>query len=374
MRVRLSVFLLLTLCFLLPARGVSAGREIVYGFDGDYPPHTFLQDGKPEGFDIDVLRAVLENRDATVIYRPLQWAEAQEELRRGTIHMTSGMAKTKERETLYLFPALPLSDLRISLFSSGRGGVRFVSELEGKRVATQKGSLYQKILEDRGVKPVLYETEADALHALVRGDADAFAGSEDTAFHNLREKGWTGVYPVSTPLRVSTLHYAIRRGDTELLRILNEGLERIRENGNLDRLYRRWFVTELTEAEIGKLIGEAKEAARFAYAPYSGIQAGAAVLGFSGKVYRGCAVENALSSCTAGAIQSAVLHAAVSGETRFRGVVTLLPGGGITVPGAQERQILCEFGRETLVVLDDGLGGVRTVMASELLPFSFRME
>ncbi|HPC04314.1 MAG TPA: transporter substrate-binding domain-containing protein [Syntrophales bacterium] len=374
MKERFAAFLALALCCLFPVQGVSAGREIVYGFDGDYPPHTFIRDGKPEGFDIDVLRAILENRDATVVYKPLQWAEVQEDLRRGTVHMTSGMAKTKEREALYLFPAPPLSDLRISLFSSDRGGVRFLSGLEGKRVATQKGSLYQKILEERGVTPVLYQTEADALQALVRGDADAFAGSEDTAFYNLREKGWTGVYPVSTPLRASTLHYAVRKGDTELLGILNEGLERIRKNGTLDRLYRQWFVTELTEEEIGRLRKEAEAAVRFAYAPYSGIQGGAAVLGFSGKAYRGCTVENALSSCTTGAVQAAVLNAAASGETRFRGVLSLLPGGGTAVPGAQERQILCEFGRETLVVLDDGQGGVRTVMVSELLPFSCRAE
>ena len=42
-----------------------------------------------------------------------------------------------------------------------------------------------------------------------------------------------------------------------------------------------------------QLVWEALEAMHFAYVPYSGFTVGAALLTKSGKIYRGCNIENA---------------------------------------------------------------------------------
>ncbi len=370
------VFLVVFVYLFCLANIAGASREIIYAFDSDYPPHTYLKGEVPVGFDIEVLQAIIKGKGVKVVYRPMQWGDAQEALKAGTVHMSSGMAKTPERIKTYAFSDLPVSDFKTTLFSTKRGGVRSLNDIKDRKktVATQRGSLYQKILEERGITPSLYETEADAMIALAKGKADAFAGSEKTAFFNMTSHNLSGIFPVSTPLRVSSVYYVVRAGDPELLTFINDGMRAVIADGTYDKIYRKWFVTELTKDEIDRMINAGREASFRAYAPYSNYQVGAAVLTVSGNIYTGCNVENALYGYTASALKVAIYKAVSEGEMHFKAVVNYLPGDKIGVPAADERQILYEFGRETLAVLEDGSQGLKTEMISALLPYPFRLE
>lgn len=370
----LTVVLLALWILLAGAVALAAPRDVNYAFDEDYPPYTYLEKGQPTGFDIDILKAVLQGRDAKLVLQPMQWEEAQKKLGSGKIHLTSGMKKTGERKERYLFPNLPLTEFKVSLFTAAGKPYRIAEDLKGRKAATQKGSLYVGLAEQKGIRTVLFDTETDALRALSRGEAEAFVGSEKTAYFNMKKHAIKNLHPLSTPLMVSSLYFAVRKGDTELLSWLNEGLFRIRTDGTYEKIYRRWFVEELTAAEIQILKDSARQGSRFAYAPYSNFPVGAAVLMASGNIFTGCNIENGIFPYTETALSVAVHNAVAAGETRFRAAVNLQPGDKMAAPTAQERQLLYEFGGETLVLIEDGSGGYRTVMVSELLPYVFPLQ
>lgn len=62
-----------------------------------------------------------------------------------------------------------------------------------------------------------------------------------------------------------------------------------------------------------ELIMQAKLAMEQAYAPYSRFRVGAALLGASGRIYRGCNIENAAYSPTICAERTAVVKAVSEG-------------------------------------------------------------
>ena len=59
-----------------------------------------------------------------------------------------------------------------------------------------------------------------------------------------------------------------------------------------------------------QLVREALEAMHFAYVPYSGFTVGAALLTKSGKIYRGCNIENAAYGPSNCAERTAIFKAA----------------------------------------------------------------
>jgi len=65
------------------------------------------------------------------------------------------------------------------------------------------------------------------------------------------------------------------------------------------------------------LIGEAYEAKKNAYVPYSNFPVGAALLTEDGKIYRGCNIENAAYTPTNCAERTAFFTAVAAGERQF---------------------------------------------------------
>jgi cytidine deaminase len=126
----------------------------------------------------------------------------------------------------------------------------------------------------------------------------------------------------------------------------------------------------LASEDRERLIAAAIDARQWAYAPYSDYAVGAALLSASGRIYEGVNVENAAYPMTICAERVAVFKAVSEGERDFRAIAVATMNGGS--PCGACRQVLAEFGQETLVIIADETGRVvdeKTVR--ELLPGAF---
>ncbi len=118
------------------------------------------------------------------------------------------------------------------------------------------------------------------------------------------------------------------------------------------------------------LVETAAQARQWAYAPYSRYAVGAALLTESGKVYDGVNVENAAYPTTICAERVAVFKAISEGERKFSAIAVVTSNGGS--PCGACRQVLAEFGVDTVVVIADAEGRiVRETTVADLLPGAF---
>jgi cytidine deaminase len=129
--------------------------------------------------------------------------------------------------------------------------------------------------------------------------------------------------------------------------------------------------TLMTKNEIDReaLIRHATAARERAYARYSDYAVGAALLTESGRVYLGCNVENAVYPLAMCAERVAVFKAVCAGERHFEAIAVVTKNGG--APCGSCRQVLREFGEDTLVFIADTDGKCRETTVAELLPDSF---
>lgn len=119
-----------------------------------------------------------------------------------------------------------------------------------------------------------------------------------------------------------------------------------------------------------QLVEAATHARRWAYVPYSNYRVGAALLTDSGKIYDGVNIENAAYPTTICAERVAVFKAVSEGELRFSAIAVVTSNGG--TPCGSCRQVLAEFGVDTVVIIADENGNImQETTVSQLLPGAF---
>lgn len=126
-----------------------------------------------------------------------------------------------------------------------------------------------------------------------------------------------------------------------------------------------------------KLLEEAILARENAYVPYSHFKVGAALLTGSGKIYRGCNIENAGHTPSNCAERTAFFKAVSEGERDFEAIAIVAgPEGGelqFTAPCGVCRQVMMEFcDYETFrILLGTGPDDYQVFTLKEILPFGF---
>ena len=126
----------------------------------------------------------------------------------------------------------------------------------------------------------------------------------------------------------------------------------------------------LTIQEKQALVDLANTARQRAYAPYSNYPVGAALRTKTGRIFTGVNVENAAYQQTMCAERVAIFKAVSEGEKEFEVISVVTDNGGSPCGGC--RQVLAEFGLDTIILMADGSGKLlKETTVEELLPEAF---
>jgi len=126
----------------------------------------------------------------------------------------------------------------------------------------------------------------------------------------------------------------------------------------------------ISKQEKQSLIDLANTARQRAYAPYSNYPVGAALRTKSGRIFTGVNIENAAYPHTMCAERVAIFKAVSEGEKEFEIISVVTDNGGSPCGGC--RQVMAEFGLDTIVLMADGSGKlIKEITVKELLPEAF---
>jgi len=129
----------------------------------------------------------------------------------------------------------------------------------------------------------------------------------------------------------------------------------------------------LTKQEKQSLIDLANTARQRAYAPYSHYTVGSSLRTKTGRLFTGVNVENAAYPQTMCAERIAIFKAVSEGETEFEVITVVTDNGGSPCGGC--RQVMAEFGLDTVVILANGNGKIiEETTVGDLLPGAFTQE
>ncbi len=217
--------------------------KIVIAGDYAFPPFEYLEGREYKGFNVDLVYSLALNLGIEVELRPMLWEDARKALEEGQVDAIQGMRYTPERAAIYSFSRPFIQSYSIIFIPAERQGISSVNDLKGLRVAVQKGDVshdYLSVLSE--ITIVAVGTQEEGLKLLLEGQVDAFVGNKWVGLFNLKKLGAEGkIKTVGAPLFPSPYCMAVKKGNDELLSILNTGIEILEKNGTLAILYQKWF-------------------------------------------------------------------------------------------------------------------------------------
>lgn len=241
----------------LLAAGGAAVAESVYvdGIDGAFPPFSFIdENGEAGGFDVEVIRWIADEMGFEVEIVPIDWDAIIPTLLTGNIDLiASGMTITAARQERVAF-TVPywMIDLAVVVREAEDAEGEPVPELTlftavqaGRKIGVQRGTTSQDWLQeyvvDAGIsiELVLYDNFLLALEDLQIGRIGVAVMDGPTAQSGISGRQLAIVGTINTG---EIYGYAVRKTDTELLALLNEGFQRIQASDVWETLVDKWLV------------------------------------------------------------------------------------------------------------------------------------
>ncbi len=211
--------------------------------DWQYPPFEFLDgDGEPSGFNVDIMKAIQEVLGLEMIIDLGPWHEVREELEEGEIHVLMGMFRTPERARKVDF-TIPHFIASYNLFVPRNSDIRVMEDARDSRILVQRGDLAHDYLLEKGYEKslVVKDSVTEVIRGLAEGEGDCALASLTQGGIILDRYDITSLKVIPESVLTGSYCIAVRKGDTKLLAILNEGLNLIKINGEYDRIYEKWF-------------------------------------------------------------------------------------------------------------------------------------
>ncbi len=122
---------------------------------------------------------------------------------------------------------------------------------------------------------------------------------------------------------------------------------------------------------IMELIEIAKQAMKYAYAPYSHFKVGAALITDTGHIYTGCNIENVSYGATNCAERPAIFKAVSEGERHIKKIAIVSSAGKPASPCGICRQVLSEFMDSDGIVILEIENKAKEFYLKDLLPYCF---
>lgn len=246
MRLAAYLTLLLALGSACAERALAANEQptaIIYGADESFRPYEWFSDeGRLEGFQIELIREIgaVTGRRVTFVAGP--WAKIKDRLVDGSIDVVSMFDQPVRRE--YADFSDPHSILASEIFIRvGTKPILSLAELNGKEVIQQAGALSTEYLRTQGIKftSVQVKDQFEAMRLLSSGKHDCVITTQVGGRYALQTLKIQNITTSGKPILASNVAFAVRKGNRELLHLLNDGLAKLKANGGYEKIYQKWF-------------------------------------------------------------------------------------------------------------------------------------
>ncbi len=219
-------------------------RRIIIGGDHNFPPFEFLdENGRPSGFNTDLIRAIAVETGMDIDIRLGPWARIREDLGAGKIDAIQGLFYSPERDKTFDFTPSHIVNHCVAVVRKGSDVPGSAEDLAGLDIVVQKGDIMHDFAVENNLGESISTVDAQeaALRELADGRYDCALVARMTAFYWISKYGWDHLEVGDDPLLSPEYCFAVPNGQKALLARLSEGLKSIQDTGEYRRIYEKWM-------------------------------------------------------------------------------------------------------------------------------------
>ena len=216
------------------------------GTEASFPPFEYVENGQFVGFDIDLIREIGKLKGFNVEVIDISFDSLIPSLTTGNIDIiAAGMTITEDRQKVVDFTIPYYSgdqSILVRKDSDFDITVLFGNHKIGVQTGTTGDLWVTEHLSDKNIIPkkniTRYDTFNFAVRDLVNKNIDAIVLDNPVA------ERFTKTDPVKIVGIIKTEEsygMAVKKGNKELLNLLNSGIQELQKNGKLDELIEKYF-------------------------------------------------------------------------------------------------------------------------------------
>jgi len=238
---------LILCCAALMVATSAMAKELVFAVDATYPPMEMVDANKQIiGFGPDIVRAIGKAAGFTPVLKNTAWDGIFAGLAAGKYDaIASSVSITDERKQSMDFSD-PYFEVQQGVVTAQGAGIASLKDLAGKTIASQMGTtgyFVAKKIEKATAKS--YDEIGLAMEDLYNGRIDAVIADTPVASdYALQHPQYSKKLTLAFTIASDTPEYlgiAVKKGNTEVLKMINDGLRKIKASGEYDAIYAKWF-------------------------------------------------------------------------------------------------------------------------------------
>lgn len=232
------------------AKNAGEGKDytkIVAGTEATYAPFEYLDEkGNVVGMDAEILAAIGEEMGIETEIKHVGWDSMLAQVTNNEVDLgAAAITITDKRKETYDFTE-PYYEASLLIVTKEDSKVKTLEDLKDEKVSVQlntTGHEAAKKLQGLGSTDILaYENFSIAITEVLTGASEAAIGDNAVILEYLKNNPDSGLKAIEDDsFEKDYFGFMVKKGNKELLDLLNEGLQKIKDNGKL---------TEITGTEV----------------------------------------------------------------------------------------------------------------------------
>ena len=209
----------------------------------NYPPFEFINDkGEPDGFNIDIMKALMQELHYTYKLNLDEWENVIDNIEHKRIDMVTGMIYAPERSNYVRF-SFPICTINRNFTIRKNDKYNSIDDLKGKEIIVERQGWFHDFLTKNHITDKVIEVNDiyEGFQLLSSGKHDAILAGELISYYAIKKLHIDNLTIKDLEIPRQNYSIAVIPQHDELLYKVNIGLQRLKSSGVYDQIYNKWF-------------------------------------------------------------------------------------------------------------------------------------